>query len=93
MLLLADLLGRLGTYFKEVIVMDTTTMIVQEPPYGTEKAWNALRLAQSLLAIETHVNVFLLGDAVGRRGVLRGTGTSDDPAKACLLLALGKGLL
>ncbi len=45
--------------------MDTITMIVQEPPYGTEKGWNALRLAQSLLAIETHVNVFLLGDAVG----------------------------
>lgn len=45
--------------------MDTVTMIVQEPPYGTEKGWNALRLAQSLLAIETHVNVFLLGDAVG----------------------------
>ncbi len=45
--------------------MDTMTLIVQESPYGTEKAWNALRLAQSLLAIETRVNVFLLGDAVG----------------------------
>ncbi len=44
---------------------DTTTIIVQDPPYGTEKAWNALRLAQSLLAIETRINVFLLADAVG----------------------------
>lgn len=45
--------------------MDAITLIVQESPYGTEKAWNALRLAQALLAAESRVNLFLLGDAVG----------------------------
>jgi uncharacterized protein involved in oxidation of intracellular sulfur len=45
--------------------MDTVTLIIQDPPYGTEKAWNALRLAQALLTQETRVNLFLLGDSVG----------------------------
>ncbi len=45
--------------------METVTLIIQDPPYGTEKAWNALRLAQALFALDTRVNVFLLGDAVG----------------------------
>jgi uncharacterized protein involved in oxidation of intracellular sulfur len=45
--------------------METITLIIQDPPYGTEKAWNALRLAQALIAVETQVNLFLLGDAVG----------------------------
>jgi uncharacterized protein involved in oxidation of intracellular sulfur len=45
--------------------MDTITIIIQDPPYGTEKAWNALRLAQALLTQETRLNLFLLGDSVG----------------------------
>ena len=45
--------------------MDTVTLIIQDPPYGTEKAWNALRLAQVLLTQETQVKFFLLGDSVG----------------------------
>ncbi len=45
--------------------MDTVTMILQDPPYGTEKVWNALRVAQALVAVESRVNLFLLGDAVG----------------------------
>jgi uncharacterized protein involved in oxidation of intracellular sulfur len=45
--------------------MDTMTLIIQEPPYGTEKAWNALRLAQALLTQDTQVKIFLLGDSVG----------------------------
>lgn len=46
--------------------------IVNDPPYGTERCYNALRLAGALLkrdaAIE--VTVFLMADAVGaaRRG-------------------------
>lgn len=36
------------------------------PPYGTERSWNALRLAGSLARRDgTEVRVFLLGDAVG----------------------------
>jgi uncharacterized protein involved in oxidation of intracellular sulfur len=45
--------------------MGTVTMILQDPPYGTEKVWNALRVAQALTAVESRVNLFLLGDAVG----------------------------
>ena len=39
-------------------------LILNDPPYGTERSYNALRLARSLLAKETgDVRVFLLGDA------------------------------
>ena len=44
--------------------MEIITLIIQEAPYGTEKPWNALRLAKALFAIHQKVNVFLLGDAV-----------------------------
>ena len=41
-------------------------LIVQDPPYGTEKAYNALRLVMALQREHTAVQVgmFLLGDAV-----------------------------
>ncbi len=42
-------------------------IIINDPPYGTEKAFNALRLAMQLQ--KDHVNnqvcLFLMGDAVG----------------------------
>jgi uncharacterized protein involved in oxidation of intracellular sulfur len=42
------------------------TIIINDPPYGTERAWNALRLAiaSASAAIKEEVNVFLLEDAV-----------------------------
>ncbi len=42
------------------------TIIVNDAPYGLERAWNALRLASATAsgAVESEVNVFLLGDAV-----------------------------
>ncbi len=41
-------------------------VIVNDPPYGTERAYNAIRLAAALAKRDdTHVRVFLLGDAVG----------------------------
>jgi uncharacterized protein involved in oxidation of intracellular sulfur len=41
-------------------------VICNDPPYGTERSWNALRLAGSLARRDgTEVRVFLLGDAVG----------------------------
>ncbi len=41
-------------------------VIVNDPPYGTERCYNALRLAGSLAKREgTDVRVFLMGDAVG----------------------------
>ena len=46
--------------------METLTMILQSPPYGDEKVWNALRLTKALITatIGMKVNIFLLGDSV-----------------------------
>lgn len=40
--------------------------IVNDPPYGTERVYNALRLAQALLKQDpaTQVTIFLMADAV-----------------------------
>lgn len=42
------------------------TIIVNDAPYGIERAWNALRLASASASPEIgfKVNVFLMGDAV-----------------------------
>ena len=37
--------------------------ILNDPPYGTERSYNALRLARSLLNAGQEVRVFLMGDA------------------------------
>ena len=43
-----------------------TLVILNDPPYGTERSWNGLRLAGSLAGRDgSEVRVFLLGDAVG----------------------------
>jgi len=43
-----------------------TLMILNDPPYGTERCYNALRLAHALAKNdpEGHVTVFLMADAV-----------------------------
>jgi uncharacterized protein involved in oxidation of intracellular sulfur len=41
-------------------------VLINDPPYGTERCYNALRLAGSLAKRDgTDVRVFLVGDAVG----------------------------
>jgi uncharacterized protein involved in oxidation of intracellular sulfur len=41
-----------------------TLLVINDPPYGTERAYNALRLATSLLKREgEEAKLFLLGDA------------------------------
>ena len=41
-------------------------ILINDPPYGTERCYNALRLAGSLAKREgTTVRVFLMADAVG----------------------------
>ncbi len=49
-----------------------TLFILNDPPYGTERCHNALRLANALLKKDpaTEVTVFLMADAVscGRKG-------------------------
>ena len=43
-----------------------TLIICNDPPYGTERSWNGLRLAGSLARRpNVEARVFLLGDAVG----------------------------
>jgi uncharacterized protein involved in oxidation of intracellular sulfur len=44
--------------------MEKITIILNDPPYGTEKAWNTLRYAQALCLVQTQINIFLLADAV-----------------------------
>jgi len=39
--------------------------ILNDPPYGTEHCYNALRLAHTLLRTDAEVTVFLMADAVG----------------------------
>lgn len=43
-----------------------TLFIINDPPYGTERVYNAIRLAHALLKREssTQVSVFLMADAV-----------------------------
>ena len=44
----------------------TTLLILNDPPYGTERSYNGLRLALALAKVEgTAVRVFLMGDAIG----------------------------
>jgi uncharacterized protein involved in oxidation of intracellular sulfur len=41
-------------------------VICNDPPYGSERSWNAIRLVGSLARREgVEVRLFLLGDAVG----------------------------
>jgi len=43
-----------------------TLFVVNDPPYGSERAYNALRLANGLAKRDgQEVRIFLLGDAVG----------------------------
>ncbi|MGM0906416.1 MAG: DsrE/DsrF/TusD sulfur relay family protein [Pseudomonadota bacterium] len=39
-------------------------IIINDPPYGTEKLYNGLRLAHALIKKEHEVVVFLMADAV-----------------------------
>ncbi|MEX2102666.1 MAG: DsrE family protein [Gaiellaceae bacterium] len=41
-----------------------TLFILNDPPYGTERSYNGLRLANALAKREEEVRVFLMGDAV-----------------------------
>ena len=41
-----------------------TLIILNDPPYGTERSYNGLRLAKALSIKETEVTLFLMADAV-----------------------------
>lgn len=42
----------------------STLLILNDPPYGTERSYNGLRLAKALAGKGSEVSVFLLADAV-----------------------------
>lgn len=42
----------------------STLLILNDPPYGTERSFNALRMAKALAAAKDEVTVFLMADAV-----------------------------
>ena len=44
--------------------MERLTTVVQDAPYGTEKAYNALRCAAALLNHHVVPSIFLLADGV-----------------------------
>ena len=44
--------------------MDRVTIVLQDAPYGNEKVWNALRLAEALLTEGVSVRIFLYGDSI-----------------------------
>jgi len=63
--------GHAAVASKEAFAMAPTLFIVNDGPYGSERAYNALRLAGALAAREgASVRLFLMADAVGcaRRG-------------------------
>ena len=39
-------------------------IILNEPPYGTERSYNGLRTAKALASADEYVSVFLLSDSV-----------------------------
>jgi len=44
--------------------MNNILIILNDPPYGTERSYNGLRLAKALSNEDTNVTVFLLADSV-----------------------------
>lgn len=44
--------------------MMNTLIILNDPPYGTERSYNGLRLAKALTSESAVVTVFLMADAV-----------------------------
>ena len=71
--------------------MDKVTIVIQDAPYGSEKAYNALRYASALLANQVSVNLFLLADAVGiaKRGQKTPTGYYNTANMLSELIAKG----
>jgi uncharacterized protein involved in oxidation of intracellular sulfur len=72
--------------------------ILNDPPYGTERCYNALRLAHALVKKDSavEVTVFLMADAVGAAKAKQGTPDGYDNLERMLkrvLASNGKVLL
>ncbi|MBD3653396.1 DsrE/DsrF/TusD sulfur relay family protein [Kangiella sp.] len=66
-------------------------IIINDPPYGTERLYNGLRLAHTLIKKEHDVTVFLMADAVS--GAKAGQKTPDGyyNVERMLKLVINKG--
>ena len=81
-------------------------IIINDAPYGTEKAFNALRLAMTLQGEGSEVNIFLLADAVtcalpnqetpkgyyNISSMLKGIINKGGQVKVCTKCAIARGI-
>lgn len=72
--------------------MQTITIILNELPYKNDKAWNALRLAGSLLEQDVKVNIFLLEDGVDAGKENQDTGEKEYDLEMLTKELLAKGV-
>ncbi len=67
-------------------------IVLNDPPYGTERSYNGLRLATSLAkGEETSVSVFLMGDAISCAAAGQTTPNGYYNIERMLKLLLSKG--
>jgi uncharacterized protein involved in oxidation of intracellular sulfur len=71
--------------------VEKVTIVIQDAPYGSEKAYNAFRYASTLLVHQIAVNLFLLADGVGvaKRGQKTPTGYYNTANMLAELIAKG----
>lgn len=72
---------------------DTILIIINDAPYGTEAAYNGLRIARALQKEDEDVavNIFLMGDAVGNAVAGQSTPNGYYNVERMLTLALRTG--
>jgi uncharacterized protein involved in oxidation of intracellular sulfur len=67
-------------------------LVVNTPPYGSEGPYNAFRLADALTLRDEHVEVFLMGDAVGAARAGQDPRGAHTALEQLLAGLLGKGV-
>ena len=74
--------------------MEGITIIINDAPYGSEKPWNALRLAKALAVKKQGVNIFLMGDgaAIAKKGQEPPQGFYNLGKMLADLIGLGAGV-
>jgi uncharacterized protein involved in oxidation of intracellular sulfur len=70
-----------------------TLIIINDPPYGTERLYNALRLANALIRNDHDVTVFLMADAVSPAKAGQKTPDGYDNIERMLRRVVQKGKL
>jgi uncharacterized protein involved in oxidation of intracellular sulfur len=68
------------------------TIIVNDPPYGNEKTWNAFRLASTARSEGVDVRLFLMGDSVASAKTGQKTPEGFYNMEKMLIAMLNKGV-